>query len=111
MFSFALRYLFLQDIAEAYDLHYIPDSNLDNHYINYYGFDNRKLNDQLPFRMKSFDIHEFLQDPWDVRAVTMHLLMYGMRLKNYVDALAHVLNTGRHCFKLCSLAYRKPTLL
>lgn len=74
---------------------YMPDATLDDHYINSYGFDIRKLNDEIPESCRSFDITDFHKLPAHKKAGPMQCLMYKSRYLRYVDALGHMLSTGQ----------------
>ncbi|XP_065353098.1 NADH dehydrogenase [ubiquinone] 1 alpha subcomplex subunit 10, mitochondrial [Cloeon dipterum] len=82
-------------LAEELDMLYVPDGNLDMHYVNSYGFDTRTLDEQLPASCQSFDIKHFHKEPNDRRVALMQCLMYKMRYRQYVKALAHLFSTGQ----------------
>lgn len=83
---------------------YVPEANMDAIYINPYGYDMRKLDDQLPEGSKSFDVRNFCANPTHKDVANFQIRMYMLRYEQYVDALAHVLSTGqgvvldRSCF-------------
>lgn len=52
-----------KDLAANLDMLYLPEANLDMLYINSYGYDLRKLDDQIPDIYKSFDVMDFLKNP------------------------------------------------
>lgn len=85
-----------QEIAEELDMQYMPQCNMDMMYINPYGYDMRQLDPQLPASCKSFDEKNFVKEPTHRNATAFQFDMFGLRLGQYVDALAHVLNTGKH---------------
>jgi len=86
---------FAKKVAEELDMLHIPNVNLDEYYVTSHGFDMRKLNDKMPLSCRSFDIHEFLQNPNHRNVANMQFLLYFLRLKNYIKATAHLLNTGQ----------------
>lgn len=74
---------------------YMPEANMDMVYINAYGYNLRQLDPQLPDSCKSFDEKDFLSCPSHPNAPKFQFDMLKLRLGQYVDALAHVLNTGK----------------
>jgi NADH dehydrogenase (ubiquinone) 1 alpha subcomplex subunit 10 len=82
-------------LAEELDMLYMPDATLDDHYINSYGYDMRKLNKELPESCRSFDLVDFHKSPAHKRSGVMQCIMYKMRYLRYVDALGHMLSTGQ----------------
>lgn len=69
--------------------------NMDIKYINEYGYNLRQLDPQLPASCRSFDENDFLRTPNHPNAAGFQIQMLGIRLSQYVDALAHVLSTGQ----------------
>ncbi|KAF4517561.1 hypothetical protein B566_EDAN005125 [Ephemera danica] len=86
---------FAKALAEDLDMLYMPEANMDMHYINSYNFDMRQLDPQLPESCRSYDIRNFCEDPSHVNAANFQILMYYLRYSQYVDAVAHVLSTGQ----------------
>uniref|UniRef100_A0A6A7FQ76 NADH dehydrogenase [ubiquinone] 1 alpha subcomplex subunit 10, mitochondrial n=2 Tax=Hirondellea gigas TaxID=1518452 RepID=A0A6A7FQ76_9CRUS len=82
-------------IAEELDMMYMPGANLDERYINKYGYDLRSVNDQLPPNVRCFDINDFLRDPNHWLVAKMQFELMRIRFGQYLDALSHVLNTGQ----------------
>lgn len=93
---------------------YLPEANMDMWYINHYGYDLRKLDEQLPESCRSFDVQDFLRNPKhkhsarmqldqyyikyiiiDIRKLYIDQLIQNFRFSQYVDALAHLLSTGQ----------------
>lgn len=70
---------FAQELANDLDMLYVPEANLDLIYINPYGYDMRKLDDQLPTSCKSFDVNNFLRTPTNALSATFQLRMYQLR--------------------------------
>lgn len=54
---------FAQELAKELDMHYVPHVNMDQYYINAYGFDLRTFDDRLPEGARSFDEKKFLANP------------------------------------------------
>lgn len=86
---------FAKEIADELDMMYMPEANLDMCYINPYGYDLRQLDDLLPERMRSYDLKDFLKNPTHPNANSFQFEMFTLRMSQYIDALAHVLNTGQ----------------
>ncbi|MPC44709.1 NADH dehydrogenase [ubiquinone] 1 alpha subcomplex subunit 10, mitochondrial [Portunus trituberculatus] len=84
-----------QELAEELDMMYMPEANMDMVYINPYGYNMRQLDPQLPDSCKSYDEKDFLTCPSHPNAPKFQFDMLKIRLEQYVDALAHVLNTGQ----------------
>lgn len=74
---------------------YLPEANLDMIYINQYGYDLRKLDEQLPPDCRSFDVNNFLMSPKHKLVASFQIRQYNVRFSQYVDALAHVFSTGQ----------------
>ena len=85
---------FAKELAEDLDMLYFPEADLDSVYINPYGYDLRQLNPKLPPRIQYVDVKEFTRNPKHPNVGTMQVEMQQLRFSQYVDALAHLLNTG-----------------
>lgn len=83
-----------KQLADLLGMHFMPDSTMDTYYINDYGYDMRKLDPQLPVNCRSFDEHNFLENPSHFGAAAFQLIKFKLRYANYIDAIAHLLNTG-----------------
>lgn len=84
-----------KELAEELDMLYVPPANMDEVFVNHYGFDMRKLDDQLPEMCRSFDEKNFCRDPNHPLAAQFQIRMYMIRFSQYIDALAHILSTGQ----------------
>jgi NADH dehydrogenase (ubiquinone) 1 alpha subcomplex subunit 10 len=82
-------------IAKELDFEYFPMANLDLLYINPYGYDMRQLDPKLPRSMQSYDEKRFIREPNHVNSIVFQLHMYVYKMSVYIDACAHVLNTGQ----------------
>jgi len=83
-----------KELAELLDMHFMPDITMDSYYINHYGFDLRKLDPQLPVNCRSFDEKNFLENPEHFNAASFQLIKFKLRYAHFIDAIAHLLNTG-----------------
>ncbi|CAH1105368.1 unnamed protein product [Psylliodes chrysocephalus] len=84
-----------KQLASELDMLYLPEANLDMMYINNYGFDQRKLDSELPESCISWDVMDFLRNPKHRHTLRFQLQQYVVKLSQYIDALAHVLSTGQ----------------
>ena len=84
-----------KELADELDMAYFEAPSIAKTYINDYGVDLRKFDSMLPEICKSYDENDFLKDPKNIKASQMQLKMFHMRFKQYLEALAHVLNTGQ----------------
>lgn len=84
-----------KEIAAEMGMLYVPEASMDNHYINPYGWDMRRLDTILPDEVKSYDIANFCANPRHLNAGAFQLRMYIIRYEQYIDALAHLFSTGQ----------------
>lgn len=85
---------FAKELAEDLDMLYIPQTTMDELYINAYGYDMRQLDDKLPESMRSYDEKKFCLDPKGLNSAYFQVMLYQLRYFKYVEALAHILSTG-----------------
>lgn len=86
---------FAKQLAEDLDMEYFPEANFDTMYINAYGSDLRSLNPRLPRVAQYLDIKGFYRDPKHPNVPSMQMEMLFLRYNQYIDALAHLFNTGQ----------------
>jgi len=86
---------FAKKLAEELDMLYMPEGNMDMLYINPYGYDLRQLDPQLPKNCRSIDTKKFCEDPFQVQTAFLQVMLYQLKFSQYIDALAHVMNTGQ----------------
>lgn len=87
-----------KELAEELDMAYFKSPTVADSYINDYGYDMRKLDDQLPESCQSYDENDFIKDPsrmHGAKAARFQLLKLRLRYQTYLEALAHILNTGQ----------------
>jgi len=82
-------------LAEEFEMQYMPAASGELAFVNEYGYDERELNDRLPFRTQFLEPKHFLANPHDERLGQMQLNWYEFKLSQYCDALAHLMNTGQ----------------
>ena len=85
---------FAKSLAEDLDMLHLPEVTMDDYYINSYGYDLRKLDPQLPPSARSYDEKNFCVEPSHENAANFQILKYKLRYSQYIDALAHLMNTG-----------------
>ncbi|XP_071451167.1 NADH dehydrogenase [ubiquinone] 1 alpha subcomplex subunit 10, mitochondrial [Hetaerina americana] len=86
---------FAKKLAEDLDFYHISEATYDDLYITPYNFDIRTLDPKLPESCKSYDEKNFLLEPTNTKAAGFQIQKYQLRYFRYVDALAHLLNTGQ----------------
>jgi len=88
---------FAKTLAQELDMLHVPEANMDLRFINPYGYDMRQLDSKLSEDnpMRSFDEKNFLQTPKDSRTLGFQLILYRLRFRMMIDALAHLFNTGQ----------------
>ncbi|GAB6023800.1 NADH dehydrogenase (Ubiquinone) 1 alpha subcomplex [Chamberlinius hualienensis] len=86
---------FAKELAEQLDMLYLPEVTADMEYINAYGHDLRDYASLIPESIQPFDIDSFYKTPNHKNVASFQLLMYRLRFFQYVDALAHIMNTGQ----------------
>uniref|UniRef100_T1JDL5 NADH dehydrogenase [ubiquinone] 1 alpha subcomplex subunit 10, mitochondrial n=1 Tax=Strigamia maritima TaxID=126957 RepID=T1JDL5_STRMM len=86
---------FAKKLAAELEMHHMPEATVDMIYINKYGHDLRKLDSQLPLDVQSFDVKDFYKNPKSRLSNKFQVYMYYSRFEQYIDALAHLFNTGQ----------------
>jgi len=82
-------------LAEEFEMQYMPAASGDLIYVNEYGYDLRQLNDQIPHKLQLLQIDDFLRNPYDIRMGSFQINWFEFKLSQYIDALAHLMNTGQ----------------
>ncbi|XP_034239266.1 NADH dehydrogenase [ubiquinone] 1 alpha subcomplex subunit 10, mitochondrial [Thrips palmi] len=86
---------FAKQLAADLDMLYVPEADFDMFYLNAYGADLRSLNSKLSPNAQFVDVKEFYRNPKHVNSGVMQVQMQEIRFDQYIDALAHLLNTGQ----------------
>lgn len=86
---------FACNLAEDLGMKHFPEANMDYHYIRPNGHDLRMFDSQIPPDTRTFDHTNFNCDPFHRNAAAFQIMMYEARYAQYVDALAHLFNTGQ----------------
>lgn len=86
---------FAKCLAEDLGMKHFPEANMDLHYIRPNGCDLRMFDDQVPEDTRTFDHVNFNKCPTHRLAANFQIMMYTARYGQYIDALAHLMNTGQ----------------
>jgi len=89
---------FAKELAEEFDMLYVPGASMEDYYINKYGYDLREVDHLFEYPENvSFDEKKFCQNPTGQHGGLdrMQDSLEAMRLRIYVDLLAHLFNTGQ----------------
>jgi len=89
---------FAKELAEELDMLYVPGANMEDYYINKYGYDLREVDHLFTHHKNvSYDEKKFAQNPTgqDGGLDRMQAYLMQMRLEIYIDLLAHLFNTGQ----------------
>ncbi|GBP55937.1 NADH dehydrogenase 1 alpha subcomplex subunit 10, mitochondrial [Eumeta japonica] len=86
---------FAQTLAEDLGMKHFPEPNMDWHYVRSNGIDIRTFDDQIPEDARTFDHRNWNCDPCHRLAANFQMMMYVARYSQYIDALAHMFNTGQ----------------
>lgn len=84
-----------QELAKEFGMLYVPEPQIDDLYVNNYGFDYRTLNQYIHPKLHAFDDKMFYEDPEHPAVSWYKILHYRIRYTNYIDVLAHLFNTGQ----------------
>lgn len=89
---------FCQELADEFDMKFVPGFTMDDFYINHYGYDLRDMDYMMTHtRNLSYDEKKFAQDPTGQNGGLDRMLYdsYMGRFKRYNDELAYLFNTGQ----------------
>lgn len=87
-----------KELAEDLEMLYMPSPTIGDTMVNSYGYNLRQLDPKLPESCQSYDETDFLKDPKKLhgtKAGRFQLTKFALRYERYIDALAHILNTGQ----------------
>ncbi|KAI1708843.1 deoxynucleoside kinase domain-containing protein [Ditylenchus destructor] len=84
-----------QEIADILGFHYMPEFKMDDILIDRYGNDLRKFYHRFPKSFRYPDTNMFFKDPYDDMNAAMQSRFYFCRWEQYLNALAHLTNTGQ----------------
>merc|ERR1719402_1088747 len=89
---------FCQELADEFDMKFVPGFTMDDFYINHYGYDLRDMDYMMTHtRNLSYDEKKFAQDPTGQNGGLDRMLYdsHMGRFKRYNDELAYLFNTGQ----------------
>lgn len=86
---------FAASLAEDLGMKHFPEANMDIHYVRPNGVDIRMFDKDIPEDTRTFDHVNFNLSPNHRLAGNFQIMMYMARYSQYIDALAHLLNTGQ----------------
>ncbi|KAH7645777.1 NADH dehydrogenase (ubiquinone) subunit ND-42 isoform X2 [Dermatophagoides farinae] len=84
-----------EGIAKAFGMHYMPEPRIDEMYVNKDGFDYRTLNQYIHPKLHAIDEKMYYEDPYHPAVPWLKIFFYKIRYMQYVDALAHMFNSGQ----------------
>ena len=84
-----------EGIAKEFGFHYMPEPRIDEIYINQDGFDYRTLNQYIHPKLHAIDEKMYYENPNHPAVPWMKIFFYKIRYQQYIDALAHMFNTGQ----------------
>lgn len=82
-------------LADELDMAYFEAPTVAKSLFNDYGYDLRQLDSKLPQSCRSYDETDFLKNPATIKAARMQMRLFQLRFQQYLEALAHILNTGQ----------------
>lgn len=86
---------FAAALAAELNMKHFPEANMDIHYIRPNGCNLRMFDDKVPEDTRTFDHVNFNLTPNHRLAGNFQIMMYSARYSQYIDALAHLFNTGQ----------------
>lgn len=90
---------FAKQIADEFEMHYMPPFNMDEIFINYYGTDFRHYSHHFPDFFKTFDEKDFFRNPLGgPHKTTLERYLfrvYYLKWLNQLRACQHIFNTGQ----------------
>ncbi|KFM73526.1 NADH dehydrogenase [ubiquinone] 1 alpha subcomplex subunit 10, mitochondrial, partial [Stegodyphus mimosarum] len=86
---------FAKQLAEAFDMKLFAEPDIESYFVSAYGYDIRKIDELLPPSYKCCDLSTFYKNPHHPNVTAFQFRMFMQRLDQYIDALAHILNTGQ----------------
>lgn len=82
-------------LAEQLGFYHMPEFKMDDILIDRYGNDLRSFYHLFPKRYRMPDINMFYKNPLDDMSAVMQDRIFNCRFDQYLNALAHILNTGQ----------------
>lgn len=86
---------FAKELAEKFGMLYMAEPKIEDLVVNDYGVDYRKLNQYIHPKLHAIDEKMFYEDPTHPGVPWYKVFWYRIRYAQYIDALAHMFNTGQ----------------
>ncbi|KAL7077633.1 hypothetical protein ACQ4LE_003134 [Meloidogyne hapla] len=86
---------FARQLADELGFYHMPSFSMNDILIDRYGNDMRKFHHLFPKRFRVPDEIMFYKDPASDQTAVMQNTIYQSRFDQYLNALAHILNTGQ----------------
>ena len=84
-----------KELAKQFGLYYMPEYDINDMYINHNGFDYRSLNKYVDELVQAVDEKMYYENPHHRGVQWLKFYYYKKRCEQYIDALAHLYNTGQ----------------
>ncbi|MFH4975498.1 hypothetical protein AB6A40_002207, partial [Gnathostoma spinigerum] len=84
-----------KELADQLGFLYMPEFRMDHILIDRYGNDMRDFYPLFPARFRIPDIKMFCKDPFSDMSAVMRDRIFNCRFDQYLNAIAHILNTGQ----------------
>jgi len=86
---------FAKKLADKFGWLYMPEPRVEDLFVNHNGFDYRTLNQYIHEKMHAIDEKIWYENPKHEGVSWMKFYFYKIRYAQYIDALAHLFNTGQ----------------
>ncbi|CAJ0953842.1 unnamed protein product, partial [Mesorhabditis belari] len=84
-----------RQLADQLGFYHMPEFKMDDVLIDRYGNDLRKFYHLFPKRFRIPDMQMFYKNPMDELSAAMQERIFRCRFDQYLNALAHIMNTGQ----------------
>ncbi|VDK24875.1 unnamed protein product [Anisakis simplex] len=83
-----------RELAEQLGFYFMPEFKMEHILIDRYGNDMRNFYHLFPKRFRIPDMQMFYEDPMSDMTAVMRDRIFNCRFDQYLNAIAHILNTG-----------------
>ncbi|CAJ0570244.1 unnamed protein product, partial [Mesorhabditis spiculigera] len=84
-----------KQLADQLGFYHMPEFKMDDILVDRYGNDYRNFYHLFPKRFRMPDINMFYKNPMDELSAAMQERLFQCRFEQYLNALAHIMNTGQ----------------
>ncbi|CAI4229070.1 unnamed protein product [Auanema sp. JU1783] len=84
-----------KELADQLGFHHLPEFKMDDILVDRYGNDLRSFYSKFPERYRIPDIKMFYRNPHGKLSAAMQDRIFNCRFDQYLNALAHILNSGQ----------------